>query len=131
MFKKIAIGTAAVFVAWLILDYIIHGILLMPTYEETASLWRPMEEMKPWLMWLVNLITALCLVSIYALYFRERNLRTGLVFGLLTGVAWGMGMGYGTYSFTPIPYFLAQAWFWGALVELTTAGALMGLLVRD
>ena len=89
MFKKIIIASFAVFVAWFVLDYLIHGVLLMPTYEETASLWRPVEEMKPWLMWIVNLITALCLVSIYAIYFKEKNLKTGVMFGLLTGIATG------------------------------------------
>ncbi len=131
MVKNIILGSVAVFIAWAILDYLIHGVLLMPTYEETSELWRPVGEMKPWLMWIVNLIASVCLVSIYAMYFKAKNIKNGVVYGLLVGVAWGAGMGYGSYSYMPIPYFLAQAWFWATVVELTVAGALIGLIVKD
>lgn len=130
MIKNIILASVAVFIAWAALDYVIHGVLLMPTYEQTAQLWRPMEGMKPWLMWIVNLLSALCIVSIYAVFFREHSLKSGLLYGLLLGVAWGAGMGYGSYSYMPIPYFLAQAWFWAAVVELAVAGILMGVLVK-
>ena len=131
MTRDILLGSVVVFIAWAILDYLIHGVLLMPTYEQTADLWRPTGEMKPWLMWIVNLIAAVCLVAVYAVFFKAKNIRNGLVYGLLVGIAWGAGMGYGSYSYMPIPYFLAQAWFWAKVVELIVAGALMGLIVKD
>ena len=131
MTKKIIFATIAVFVLWFLLDWVIHGMLLMPTYNETASLWRPMEEMKPALMWFVNAITAACLVSVYALFFKEKNLKNGAIYGLLIGIAYGAGMGFGTYAYMPIPYILAQGWFWASVVEVTAAGVVIGLIVKD
>ena len=131
MIKKIAIGSVAVFAAWFVLDALIHGYLLMDKYKETASLWRPEAEMKQWIMWLVNAIAAICLVTIYAMFFKDKNIKNGVLYGLLIGIAWGAGMGFGTYAYTPIPYILAQAWFWATVVELTVAGAIMGFLVKD
>ncbi len=131
MFVKIILATVAVFVAWFVMDWVIHGMLLMPTYEETADLWRPEAEMKHVVMSMVNAITALCLATIYALYIRDKGVRTGLIYGLLLGVAFGVGMGFGSYSYQPIPYFLAQAWFWAGVVEVGVAGLLLGLIIKD
>ena len=40
-------------------------------------------------------------------------------------------MGYGTYSFQPIPYMMALTWFLGSLVEGILAGLIVGAIVRD
>ena len=45
MLKRNLLAIVAVFVVWSILDYLIHGMLLQSSYEATANLWRPMEEM--------------------------------------------------------------------------------------
>lgn len=131
MIKRIIFAVIAVFAAWSVLDFIIHGKLLMPTYEETKHLWRPMSEMKEWILHLVSVIAAVCVVLIYALFFKTKNIKNGLIYGLLLGIAWGISMGYGTYAYTPIPYFLAQAWFWATVVELTVAGLIVGLIVKE
>lgn len=131
MTKKIILATIAIFILWFVMDWVIHGVLLMPTYNETASLWRPMEEMKPWLMWIVNAISIVCLVFVYAYFFKEKNLKNGVIYGLLIGIAYGAGMGYGTYAYMPIPYILAQGWFWASVAEITAAGAVMALIIKD
>ena len=45
MLKRNLLAIIAVFVVWSILDFLIHGMLLQSSYEATANLWRPMEEM--------------------------------------------------------------------------------------
>jgi len=67
--KKRILAILAVFVTWSVLDYIIHGLILAPSYAATAHLWRPMEEMKQGLMHITTLITAVTFVSIYSLFF--------------------------------------------------------------
>ena len=44
MAKRIILAVVAVFIAWSILDFILHGLLLRSTYEATANLWRPMTK---------------------------------------------------------------------------------------
>ena len=51
MKKQISLATLAVFITWSVMDYLIHGVLLSSIYQQTASLWRPMADMKPVLMW--------------------------------------------------------------------------------
>jgi len=130
MIKKLALATVAVFVAWGILDFVIHGVLLAKYYQESQALWRPMEEMKMWLIYFTSLVYAFCFVFIYTKYITDKQLKTGLYYGLTWGIGAGIGMGYGSYASMPMPYAIAFGWFAGTVVEMTVAGVLVGLLVK-
>lgn len=119
--KRTILGVLAVFVTWSILDYVLHGIILAPLYEATASLWRPMEEMKMSTLYLVTLIAAACFVFIYDRLITEPGVKTALLYGLAFGIGAGVSMGYGTYTVMPIPYTLALGWFLGSVVEAVAA----------
>ncbi|NOX90024.1 MAG: hypothetical protein GXO77_13475 [Calditrichaeota bacterium] len=128
--KKAILAVIAVFVGWIILDFIIHVLILGPTYEATKELWRPEGEMKMWLMYLVSLLSAIFFVWIYYQLI-PKSFKNGLIYGILFGLATGISMGYGTYSVQPIPYVLALGWFLGTVVETTVAGALVGWIVTE
>src|SRR5438034_9705958 len=89
MMKRIALAVLAVFVAWSVLDFVIHGVILAQTYKDTAQLWRPMEQMKMGLMHSVVLITAGVFVCLYAFFVGKKSvgaaMKVGLLFGLGTG----------------------------------------------
>jgi hypothetical protein len=59
MVKKILIAGVVVFIAWSVVDFIVHGWILQGAYAATARLWRPMAEMKMGLMYFTTLISAL------------------------------------------------------------------------
>lgn len=130
MNKRVLLSGLAVFILWSLLDFIIHGLILRSAYASTPSLWRPMAEMKMGLMYVTVFIAAMVFASLYG-FVGNKNLRTGLKFGLLYGIGVGVGMGYGTYSVMPIPYCMALTWFLGAVVEATLAGLLVGKMIRD
>jgi uncharacterized membrane protein YhfC len=131
MNKRIILGIVAVFVAWQVLDIILHGVILASTYKATAELWRPMPEMKMGLMKLVCLVSAACFVCLYAWLVRPKSWAAGLSYGLVFGVATGIGMGFGTFCVMPIPQSLAMAWFIGTIVETAAAGLLVGWIVKE
>jgi hypothetical protein len=130
MGKRILLGGIAVFVLWSVLDFIIHGVILRGTYEATASLWRPMAEMKMGLMYVTTFIHALAFASIYGWLVGSKGLLTGFRYGLLYGIGVGIGMGYGTYSVMPIPYSMALTWFLGTVTSATLGGLLLGIIIR-
>jgi len=117
----------SVFFAWQVMDFVIHGQLLMSTYEATADLWRP--EMKYGVLAVVTLIASVAFTSIYCLLVDRKEIKTGLIFGFLFGIATGVGMGYGTYATQPIPYNLAISWFLGATAEATVGGLIVGAIL--
>lgn len=129
--KKVALAILAVFVSWQVLDYLIHNVILMSTYAETASLWRAPEDMMMGLMMFVSLVSAACFVLIFDRFFKEKNMMTGIKYGLIFGIGAGISMGYGTYSVQPIMYFTALGWFLGTIVEALVAGLITGMLLKE
>ena len=130
MYKRMLLAIIAVFIAWSVLDFIIHGVLLQSIYEATADLWRPMEEMKMFLMYLVTLLFTAAFVLIYVLLITQKSLVSGIKFGALFGLAIGISMGFGSYSYMPIPLALAWSWFFGTLLQAIIAGAIVGAIVK-
>jgi len=129
--KRTILAVIAVFVAWSAMDFLIHGVILRSSYAETASLWRPIAEMKTLVLHVTALIAALTFVLIYGLFFSRRGISTGLAYGLLFGLGTGVSMGYGSYSVMPIPYHMALTWFLGTTVEAVVGGLILGSIIRD
>jgi hypothetical protein len=128
--KKYLLASLAVFVAWSVMDFVLHGLLLRGVYMSTASLWRPMPEMNMVLMHVVTAVTALAFTAIYAFFIRGGSPMAGAKYGLLFGIAAGFSMGMGTYAMMPIPMNLAWAWFLGYTVESAVGGAIAGWIVK-
>lgn len=128
--RRLLLAVAAVFVAWVALDFVMHGVILRTSYEATSQLWRPMQEMKMGVMYVAVAIAAFAFVMLYARLSPERNLRGGLEYGFWFGVAGGVSMGYGSYAVMPIPYHMALVWALGTLVESLVAGLIAGALLR-
>lgn len=131
MMKKMIYAIVAVFITFSIVGFIVHGLILAPAYQATASLWRPMAEMKMGLIYFVYLLTAFVFVFIYSRFVGEKNTKNALLYGVLFGFGAGVSMGYGTFSSMPIPYFMALTWFLGNVVEYTIAGWLVGMIVKN
>lgn len=131
MSKRTIWAVVAVFITWSILDFILHGLLLRSTYEATANLWRPMDQMNMPLMYFVILVFSVCFVLIYGLLVGQKSLASGIRFGALFGLATGISMGFGSYSYMPIPLTLAWSWFLGSWIEAIAAGAIVGAIVKS
>lgn len=129
--KKILLATVVVFIAWAVMDFVLHGIILQSQYASSPALFRPQNEMKMALMYFTVLVSALVFVYIYGRFFASKCLRTGFTYGLCLGLGYGIGMGYGSYSAMPIPYFLALGWFLGTAVEMTVAGLIVGAMLKE
>jgi uncharacterized protein with PQ loop repeat len=130
MLKQTIWSVIAVFILWSVLDFLIHSVLLQSTYQETAHLWRPMDEMKMPLMSFVTLTFSICFVSIYSYLIDSKSLQSGIKYGVIFGIATGTSMGFGSYCYMPIPLSLAFSWFAASLVELSLAGLVVGLVIK-
>lgn len=128
MTKKFLIGTIAVFVVWEVLDFLMHGVILMDSYEATSSLWRP--EMSTGLLLIVTLIAAAAFTYIYSDLIGNKSVATGLKYGLVWGIGAGVSFAYGSYAVMPIPYGMALTWFLGTIVEGLAAGYVLGMIVK-
>lgn len=126
--KRIALSVIVVFVLWSVLDYLIHGVLLLGVYDATSELWRPQGEAKMGLNSVVVLVFSFVFVYLYVQYVKEKSMAVALQYGLLLGIGMGVVHGFGMYAFMPMPYSLALAWCLALVVEMTAAGAVVGWL---
>ena len=131
MDKRTILAVVAVFLAWSLLDIVIHQLILMGEYGATAHLWRPPAEIMMGLIYLVTLISAAVFVGIYKFLICRKELGRAVQYGLLFGVAIGIGMGYGSFAVMPFTHTIALVWFLGTVVQGGVAGALMGLIVKE
>jgi hypothetical protein len=130
MIKRSILAVVAIFITWSVIDFVIHGVLLAETYEATADLWRPMEEMKTGQMYALSFVIVFLFTSAYGCLVSPKSLGAGLKFGLILGLIVGGGMGFGSHTYLPIPMSLALSWFAGVLIEYVAAGAIVGGLIK-
>lgn len=128
MLKQTLWSVIAIFLSWSVLDFLIHSVMLQSTYQATAALWRPETEMKMALMSAVTLVFSISFVMIYSYLISPKTVASGIKYGLILGVATGTSMGFGSYCYMPIPVGLAFSWFFATLLELSLAGAIVGLI---
>jgi hypothetical protein len=129
MIKRVLWVTAAVFLSWLLIGFIIHVPLLSGSYAATRQLWRPRGEMKMWLTYLNMLLGALVFVFVYSQFITGKSVRRAMQYGLLFGLAVAFPMSMGTFAAMPIPLPITLVWLGGTVVEHLVAGLLVGFFI--
>ena len=121
-------------------EMLIHGVWLVPLYEQTASLWRPKAEMGLSVWGILRLLVLAFTYS--ALYCKcckaemescgtgdDKSCpkKKGLCFGVILGLLIGT-MIASPYLWMPIPAELAIKWFIGGFVQGICVGIMLGCM---
>jgi hypothetical protein len=120
------VSVIVAFVVLWLFEWVFHGMLLMPIYAETASLWRPYEQMGDYFY--ITLIRVLVMAMIFTKFYKyacqscSSCYCAGIAVGLKLGVLIGI-IHFGSYAYMPIPLTLAVYWLVGGIVQ----GVLTGL----
>jgi hypothetical protein len=122
------IGFVAVLITFEVLEYLIHGVLLSPTYQSLSSLWRPDMMSKMWIIHLTTVISAFFFTFIFSKGYEGKGVAEGGRYGLYIGFWLSTLMAYGTYAMIAIPYSLAVQWFIYGLIEYVAAGVVLALV---
>ena len=129
--KKILIASAAVFIAKVVLDFLVHGVLLTSEYQATKGIWRPDMMNLVWISYLNSAIVAVCLSWIFSKGYEQKGLVEGVRFGVVSGLMISVGFAYGSYMSFNIPYSLALQWFLYSMVEFILFGLVLALVFRQ
>ncbi|MDD5260939.1 MAG: hypothetical protein PHD76_03735 [Methylacidiphilales bacterium] len=128
--KRLILAIAAVFAVVFITDYFIHRVWLMPTYQATASLWRPQGQMCSHIGWLTlaQLLWSATFVVLWAKGFAEKACPVcAVLFGLFMGVFFETNSLI-SYAVQPLPCCLALKWIISGVGQSVLA-ALVAYLV--
>jgi hypothetical protein len=132
--KRWLFASLAVLVVIAAVEMVINSVLLAGLYQQTASVWRPPEEIQRtmWLFWLGYLVFAPFFTLIYAKGHEpaKSGLGQGLRYGLYMGLVLSVMQNLVWYAVLPIPGVLAFYWFLGGMVESIAAGVAVGLIYR-
>jgi len=133
--KRWLLASIAVLVVIAVLEFIIHGVLLHPVYQQTAAVWRAPADIQRlmWIFWVGYAVFAPFFTFIYVKGYEKGRpgLGQGFRFGLYLGAMLSVLNGFGWYVLLPIPLALAFYWFAAILVEFIAAGVTVGLVYRD
>ncbi len=126
--KKVLIGFVAVFVTLEVLDYIIHGVILMNTYTGMQNVWRTDMMQKMWILHFVKLVTAFFFTYIFSKGYEGKGIMEGIRYGFYLGMIVSSGFAFGSYVSYSIHYQLALQWFFYSLAEYIIAGIVVALV---
>ncbi len=131
-YKRFALCTLAGFIFVFAYEFIVHGILLVPTYELTPNLWRPMEEYESFIpfMTAMQIITTMVLCYIYTRHHENKGITEGLRFGAMLGLLLGL-MQFASYAWLPISIGLALAWLGVTFIKTIGLGIIFSLLYKN
>ena len=128
--KKWILASLAVFVVYEALNFLIHSVILMGIYEATAELWRQDMNSTMWIMYLGDLVKAFLFVLIFTKGIENKGWMEGLRYGFLIGLYVSIGMAFGTYSWSPIPFSLALQWFIYGVIQLVLCGIVTAVIYK-
>lgn len=128
--NRYLIASLAVFVAAVVLDYVINGVILKDAYEATKSVWRPDMASKTWIFFLIDLIYAFPFTYIFVRGYEGKGIIEGVRFGAIVGVLLSVPMAYGLYALLPVPYSLALQWFLYGFIEAVLLGLVAAAVYR-
>jgi hypothetical protein len=145
--KKCVISVIAVFAFLFVYDWLVHGVLLMDMYRQTAALWRPEADMKGMLPLciLYHLLLAGVLTCMFGKYrnyeastcstgkpddAKKCHRGRGICFGTHIGIILGLVHASG-YIWMPIPAALAGAWFAAGVLQGIGAGLVLSCFCKN
>jgi hypothetical protein len=131
MLMRLLLSSLAILIAWTVFDLLMHRLLLRPVYAESASLWRPFDQMNVVLIYIVTFTLIATFVGTYWLLIRPKSVGAGIGFGAFIGLALGISAGFGTYIHMPIPRTLAWGWLIGGWLKGIAAGAILGMVITE
>jgi len=120
--KKFVVASIAVFVTFEILDAIVHGKILAPTYESLASVWRPDMMSKMGLMHIGTVIFSFLFTYVFIKGYENKGIAEGVRYGLLIGIFFNLPYALNSYVIYPLPSSLCVKWFVFGMIEFVIAG---------
>ena len=130
--KTFWIGFVAVFIVVQVIEYLVHGVALMDTYEQLADAFRPQEQMfdMMWMMTVASLIYLLAFCYIFTKGYEGKGIAEGVRYGAWMGLFLAPPMAINQYVVYRVPGDVAAIWFVTILITMHIAGAVFAAIYK-
>lgn len=128
--KKVLIGFIVVFIAMVVMNFIVEGLILKSTFESLQNVWRPDMQSKMWIYYVMMLVGAFFFSFIFSKGYEGKGIMEGVRYGVYIGIWMSIGMAYGTYAMIAIPESLALQWFIYGVIEYVIYGILLTFVFK-
>ena len=128
--KNFFITFIVIYIVGGLLNYLIHGVVLMETYQSITDVWRPDMDRLMWLQWITPIFLTFFFIYIFAKGNEGKGIIEGLRYGLIIWAFMSIPTIYGQYMIYPLPYSLVLKWLIADLVVFLILGTLVSLLYK-
>lgn len=128
---KVVLAGIAGGVVMVVAGFVMHGMILAPTYVEHADVFNQEQSGPAWFA-VIGVVLSLLVAILFA---KSRSAwpagwQGGAVLGLLVGLVVGFTSFYWPIVIADFPYFLAWCWLGVDAITYTLAGIVIGLVYR-
>ena len=131
--KRVLVTALVVFLVYMVLAVVVHGVWLGPTYATLAGdIWRTQDDLmaKSWIVHGTTVVFCLAFAYLFARGYRGGGWIEGLWFGFVAYFFVGFQAVFHAYATYPIPLDLALKWFFSGLPMSMILGVLASLVYR-
>jgi hypothetical protein len=119
-----------VFVVFQALNYAIHGLILMKTYQSLENIFRADMMQKVWITYVTSLILSFLFVYIFSKGYEGRGIAEGARYGLLIGLIMNVAGMFNQYVVYQIPLSVIVQWFIYGVVQFVIIGIVAAALYK-
>ena len=131
--RRVACGVV-LGVIFILLEFLVHGVLLSGVYKQNALVWRPEDQMKNLfpLMFVGQFLFGVFFGLVYAQGYEPRRgpVGQGFRYGLIMGMMLAPMNSLGWYVILPIPSSLGVQWFVAGFAEMVLLGLAASVIYK-
>lgn len=131
MTKRIWIGFIAVFLTTQIIEGLVNFYVLDPIYSTWSHLWRPIAEVKLWMLPFTGMFFSFFFTYIFSKGYEGKGFGEGIRYGFYVAMMVVLPHAYGTYALMQIPYSVALQWFIYGSLEYVIAGMVLVIVFKE
>ncbi len=128
--KRFVWASIAVFLAFEVLDTIVHMGILGKTYQTLSDVFRADMMSKLWIIHIGSLLMAFLFMYIFVRGCENKGLMEGVRYGIIIGLFSAFPYGFYSYAMYPLPFSLCLQWFVYAMIEFILCGILAAYIYK-
>jgi len=128
--KRFIWASIVVFLAFEIIDAIVHLGILSKEYEALRPMWRPDLMSKIWIFPVGSLVLAFLFTYIFVKGYENKGIAEGVRYGLIIGLFATIPYAFYEYAMFPFPFSLCLQWFIYGMIEYIICGIIAAAIYK-